>query len=90
MTFQTKMNSIDADVIQMLHDATDEAEQNFTSMLITNTGEHFCVGANLFLVAMAAGQKQWDRLRDHGRALPRRHAASQVQHACPSSLRPTA
>jgi 3-hydroxyacyl-CoA dehydrogenase len=33
-------------------------------MVIWNQGEFFCVGANLFAVVMAAGQKQWDQLRE--------------------------
>jgi 3-hydroxyacyl-CoA dehydrogenase len=33
-------------------------------MVVANEGEHFCVGANLFLVVMAAGQKQWDQIRE--------------------------
>jgi 3-hydroxyacyl-CoA dehydrogenase len=61
--FKTKANSIDPDVIQMLHDATARAEQDFRGMVVANTGEHFCVGANLFLVVMAAGNKQWDDIR---------------------------
>ncbi len=63
VTFKTKMNSIDADVIGMLNEAVDKAEQDFSSILITNQGDNFCVGANLFLVAGAAAQKQWDELR---------------------------
>lgn len=63
VTFKTKMNSIDADVIGMLNEATDKAEREFSSMLITNQGDNFCVGANLFLVAGAAAQKKWDELR---------------------------
>ncbi len=63
LTFRSKMNSIDADVIQSLHDAVSRAEESFSSLLITNQGEHFCVGANLMLVVMAAGQKQWEQLR---------------------------
>ena len=62
VTFKTKANSIDADVIQMLHDATARAEKDFRAMLVANQGEHFCVGANLFAVVMAAQQKQWDAL----------------------------
>jgi 3-hydroxyacyl-CoA dehydrogenase len=64
LTFKTKANSIDADVIKMLHDATARAEQDFSGMVIWNQGEFFCVGANLFAVVMAAGQKQWDQLRE--------------------------
>jgi len=63
VTFKTKANSIDADVIQMLHDATARAERDFRAMVVFNHGEHFCVGANLFLVVMAAQQKKWDDIR---------------------------
>ncbi len=68
LTFKTKANSIDADVIKMLHDAVAKAEAEFKGLLIYNTGEFFCVGANLFGVVMAAQQKQWDGLREmiHG------------------------
>ena len=68
LTFKTKANSIDADVIKMLHDAVDRAEREFRGLLIYNTGEFFCVGANLFGVVMASQQKQWDGLREmiHG------------------------
>jgi 3-hydroxyacyl-CoA dehydrogenase len=62
VTFKSKANSIDADVIQMLHQATERAERDFGAMLVFNQGEHFSVGANLFAVVMAAGQKQWDQL----------------------------
>ncbi|MDQ3299292.1 MAG: 3-hydroxyacyl-CoA dehydrogenase/enoyl-CoA hydratase family protein [Myxococcota bacterium] len=64
LTFKTKANSIDADVIKMIHDATARAERDFRGMMIWNQGEFFCVGANLFAVVMAAGQKQWDQLRE--------------------------
>jgi len=63
-TMKTKANSIDADVIKMIHDSVDRAERDFRSMVIWNQGEFFGVGANLFAVAMAAGQKQWDQLRE--------------------------
>lgn len=60
LTFKTKANSVDPDVIQMMVDAASKAESDFRALVIANQGEHFCVGANLFLVAMAASQKQWD------------------------------
>ncbi|HEX4450632.1 MAG TPA: 3-hydroxyacyl-CoA dehydrogenase/enoyl-CoA hydratase family protein [Kofleriaceae bacterium] len=68
LTFKTKANSIDSDVIKMLHDAVARAEQDFRAMVIWNQGEFFCVGANLFAVLVAANQKQWDQLREmiHG------------------------
>jgi 3-hydroxyacyl-CoA dehydrogenase len=63
-TLKTKANSIDSDVIKMIHDAVERAERDFRAMVIWNQGEFFCVGANLFAVVMAAGQKQWDQLRE--------------------------
>jgi 3-hydroxyacyl-CoA dehydrogenase len=62
--FRTKANSIDPNVISMLHEAVDRAEREFRAIVIANGGEHFCVGANLMLVVMAAGQKNWDQLRE--------------------------
>jgi 3-hydroxyacyl-CoA dehydrogenase len=69
LTFKTKANSIDADVIKMINDATARAEQDFRGMVIWNQGEFFCVGANLFAIVMAAGQKQWDSLRETVKSL---------------------
>jgi 3-hydroxyacyl-CoA dehydrogenase len=62
LTFKTKANSIDPDVISMIHDSVAKAESDFRAMVVANQGEHFCVGANLFLVVMAASQKQWDQI----------------------------
>jgi 3-hydroxyacyl-CoA dehydrogenase len=64
LTFKTKANSLDADVIGMLGKAVEKAETDFRAMVIANQGEHFCVGANLFLVAMAGSQKDEASLRN--------------------------
>ena len=69
VTFKTKANSLDPDVNQILGDAIGEAEKNWRAMVIANGGEHFCVGANLFLVVMAAGAKQWDQILDMSKGL---------------------
>ena len=63
LTFKTKMNSIDNDVIQMIHDATARAERDFRAMVISNPGENFCVGANLALVLMAAINDEYGQIR---------------------------
>jgi len=63
LTFKTKANSIDPDVISMIGKSVERAEQDFRAMVIANDGEHFCVGANLFLVVMAAGNKEWEQIR---------------------------
>ena len=63
LTFKTKANSIDPDVIKMIGQAAERAEKDFRGMVIANEGDFFCVGANLFLVVMAAGNKQWEDIR---------------------------
>ena len=64
LTFKTKANSIDPDVISMIDQTAERAEKDFRAMLVFNQGEHFCVGANLFMVVLAAGQQKWDEIRD--------------------------
>jgi 3-hydroxyacyl-CoA dehydrogenase len=68
LTFKTKANSIDGDVIKMIHQSVERAEHDFRAMVIWNQGEFFCVGANVVAVVMAAEQKMWDQLREliHG------------------------
>lgn len=62
LTFKSKANSIDDGIISMLGQAVEKAENEFAGLLIYNEGEHFCVGANLFGVLMAAQKNQWDDL----------------------------
>jgi len=62
VTFKSKQNSLDADNIKMLNDAVDRAERDFEGILLFNKGDNFCVGANLFLVVMAASQGQFDQI----------------------------
>jgi 3-hydroxyacyl-CoA dehydrogenase len=63
LTFKTKANSIDADVISMINQSVEKAEESFEALVVANSGEHFCVGANLFLVVMAASQKEWGQIK---------------------------
>ena len=60
LTFKSKANSIDPDVIGMIGQAVEKAETDFRALVIANQGEHFCVGANLLLVVMSAANQQWD------------------------------
>ncbi len=79
VTFKTKANSIDADVINLLNDAVDEAETNYRGLVLFNEGEHFCVGANLFAVVAAAMGQQWDDLRTMVKRL--HHAGQKLTYA---------
>ncbi|MFZ5890890.1 MAG: 3-hydroxyacyl-CoA dehydrogenase/enoyl-CoA hydratase family protein [Myxococcota bacterium] len=60
--FHTKLNTLDGDVIGMLGEAVSIAESSFEAIVIGNQGEHFCAGANLMLIAMAAQQKAWPQI----------------------------
>jgi 3-hydroxyacyl-CoA dehydrogenase len=60
--FHAKMNAIDQDIIDMSHKALERLESDFDALVIGNQGDNFCVGANLFAVAMAAQQGMWDML----------------------------
>ncbi|HTR49168.1 MAG TPA: 3-hydroxyacyl-CoA dehydrogenase/enoyl-CoA hydratase family protein [Kofleriaceae bacterium] len=62
LTFKTKANSLDPDVINMIYQSVSKAESDFRALVLWNQGEFFCVGANLLLVVMAAAQKQWDQI----------------------------
>ena len=61
--FRTKMNAVDDDIINMLHDAVDVAERDFDTLVLGNHAtDAFSAGANLLLVAMGAAQQQWDAI----------------------------
>ncbi|MCA9948283.1 MAG: enoyl-CoA hydratase/isomerase family protein, partial [Anaerolineales bacterium] len=60
--FHAKMNAIDQDIIDMSHKALARLDSDFDALVIGNDGQNFCVGANIFGVAMAAQQGMWDQL----------------------------
>jgi 3-hydroxyacyl-CoA dehydrogenase len=61
--FQTKMNAIDEDTIDMIDQALDYAlENDLQGVIIGSNAENFSVGANLFGVVMAAQNEMWDQL----------------------------
>jgi 3-hydroxyacyl-CoA dehydrogenase len=64
LTFHTKANSIDGDVIKMVFKGVERAENEARALVVYNEGEHFSVGANLMLIVMAAMSKNWDAIRD--------------------------
>jgi 3-hydroxyacyl-CoA dehydrogenase len=60
--FHTKMNTLDADIIEMINEGIDRTEGDFDGLVIGNEADHFSAGANLFMVVMAAQQGMWDQL----------------------------
>lgn len=69
LSFTTKANSLDADVIAAIPKAVERAERDFRGLVLANEGDHFCVGANLNMVLGAAQAKQWESLRGTVRAM---------------------
>ena len=79
LEFHAKMNAIDQDIIDMSHTALARLESDFDALVIGNDGQNFCVGANLFAVAMAAGQGQFEQLDGMIRSL--QEATFGLRHA---------
>lgn len=62
LEFHTKMNAVDQFIIQMIFDSCDMVEKDFTGMVVGNHATNFCVGANVFMVLIAAQKGDWDVL----------------------------
>jgi 3-hydroxyacyl-CoA dehydrogenase len=61
--FQTKMNSIDEDTLDLMNNALDYAlEGNLNGLVVGGDATNFSAGANLFGVVMAAQGGMWDQL----------------------------
>lgn len=62
MEAHTKMNSIDADVIEGINTAISMAEKDFRGVVIGNEGQNFSAGANLAMVFMYAVDQEFDEI----------------------------
>ena len=63
--FHTKMNSVDQDMGEMLGEAVALLnEDQFEGMVLANQGDHFCAGANIFVVLGEAMQGNWDKIEE--------------------------
>lgn len=60
--FNAKMNAIDGDIVAMGNTALDRLNTDFDALVIGNNGDNFCIGANIAMVGIAAGQGMWDTL----------------------------
>lgn len=60
--FQSKMNSIDADVLAGLNLAVNMAEKDHQGLVIGNQATNFSVGANIGMIFMLAVEQEYDEL----------------------------
>lgn len=62
LEFHTKMNSVDADVIEGINTAITLAEKDFRGVVIGNEGQNFSAGANLAMLFMYAVDQEFDEI----------------------------
>ena len=60
--FQSKMNTIGADVITGINKAIDMAEKDFEGLVVGNQAANFSVGANIGMIFMMAVEQEYDEL----------------------------
>jgi 3-hydroxyacyl-CoA dehydrogenase len=60
--FHSKMNSIGADSIQMIHEGLRASQESFLGLVIGNQGKNFSVGANLMLILLEAQEQNWEEI----------------------------
>ncbi len=68
LEFHSKMNTIGADAVQMVHAGLKALNESFDAMVIGNQAANFCVGANLMLVLMTIQEGEWEELHRAVRA----------------------
>lgn len=61
LEFHTKMNAIDADIVEMINFATDEVKKH-EGLVIANHADNFSAGANLLLLLMEIQAKNFDNV----------------------------
>lgn len=67
--FHTKMNSIDAQIIEMISNACDRVDSGeLVGLVVGNEAANFSVGANIGMAAMAIMGGMWDELEEIIRA----------------------
>ena len=62
LEFHSKMNTIGADTLAMIHKSIRRAEQDGSALVIANEGPMFSAGANLMLLAMAIAEGAYDEI----------------------------
>jgi 3-hydroxyacyl-CoA dehydrogenase len=72
LEFHSKANTLDPDIFDMAEQALEELQNEaWNGLVIGNQGEHFCAGANIFMIAVAAQQGEYAQIDDLVRKMHR-------------------
>jgi len=70
IAFHTKMNAIDASIVEMINTGCDMVENgDLVGLVVGNEETNFSVGANIGLVGMLAMSKEWDQIDEMSKGL---------------------
>ncbi|MCL4862393.1 MAG: 3-hydroxyacyl-CoA dehydrogenase/enoyl-CoA hydratase family protein [Caldilineaceae bacterium] len=62
LEFHSKMNALDTGIFELAQNAVERLHGDATGLVIGNEGQHFSVGANLFILGTLAQARQWQEL----------------------------
>ncbi len=62
VALHSKMNTIGADTVEMLHRGLKEASRNFAALVVATEAANFSAGANLMLLLLEAQEGNWDEI----------------------------
>lgn len=62
LEFTSKMNILNAEVLQTINKAIDMAEDNYKGLVISNQGENFSVGADITMIFMFSVEQEYEEL----------------------------
>ncbi len=60
--FNTKMNTFDDDIHNMVIEALDILARDYEGLVIGNDADNFSAGANLFMIVMGSQNEMWDQI----------------------------
>ena len=70
LEFHTQtLNALDDNIVEIAAASLAEIDKNFVGMVIGNQGEHFCAGANVMTIGLAAENKEFEKIDAIGKTL---------------------
>lgn len=69
LEYHSPAYAIDQDLVEMSYKALELLESDFDALVVGHDGERFCIGANVFMVAMSVQNDMLDQLDESIRAL---------------------